>query len=136
MRVQVLGSTGYPPWPTEVRQLHQRYSDAPPARLRILTRAAFAASKTVAWRDRAAPEISPIFGYLLASVHWTPRQPSYGNCFGLPVAGDRTPHRGQVGRDCRTLRREYGPRGLLHSPDTTCRSAELRPEVAQTSDYL
>jgi len=55
VRVQLLGSTGYPPWPTEVRDLHQRYSDAPPARLRVFTRAAFAASKAVAWYDRAAP---------------------------------------------------------------------------------
>jgi predicted nucleotidyltransferase component of viral defense system len=55
VRVQLLSSTGYPAWPTEVRDLHQRYSDAPPARLRVFTRAAFAASKTVAWHDRAAP---------------------------------------------------------------------------------
>ncbi len=55
VRVQLLGSIGYPSWPTEVRDLHQRYSDAPPARLRVFTRAAFAASKTVAWYDRAAP---------------------------------------------------------------------------------
>lgn len=55
VRVQLLSSTGYPPWPTEVRDLHQRYGDAPPARLRVFTRAAFAASKTVAWHDRAAP---------------------------------------------------------------------------------
>jgi predicted nucleotidyltransferase component of viral defense system len=55
VRVQLLGSTGYPPWPTETRHLHQRYRDAPPARLRVLTRAAFAASKSSAWYDRAAP---------------------------------------------------------------------------------
>ncbi len=55
VRVQLLSSTGYPPWPTEVRSLHQRYRDAPPARLRVLTRAGFAAAKAVAWHDRAAP---------------------------------------------------------------------------------
>lgn len=55
LRVQLLDPTGYPPWPTEVRQLHQRYRDAPPAGLQVPTRAAFAASKAVAWYDRAAP---------------------------------------------------------------------------------
>lgn len=54
VRVQLLDPTGCPPWPTEVRDLHQRYRDAPPAHLRVFTRAAFAASKAVAWYDRTA----------------------------------------------------------------------------------
>lgn len=54
VRVQLLHGNGYPPWPTESRDLVQRYSDAPPATLTVPTRAAFAAWKTAAWQDRAA----------------------------------------------------------------------------------
>lgn len=35
--------------------MEQRYSDAPPARLRTLTGAGFAAAKLAAWMDRHAP---------------------------------------------------------------------------------
>lgn len=73
VRVQLLGSTGYPPWPTEVRGLHQRYGDAPPARLRVFTRAAFAASKTAAWYDRGAPVTSTTSGRWLVEARWMPR---------------------------------------------------------------
>jgi hypothetical protein len=55
VRVQLLDRTGYPPWPTETRELIQRFSDPPPARLLVPTRAAFVASKTSAWHDRRAP---------------------------------------------------------------------------------
>ena len=55
IRLQLLSAQGYPAWPTEVRQIEQRYSDAPPARLRVLTAAAFAAAKLAAWSDRGAP---------------------------------------------------------------------------------
>ena len=51
IRVQVLDGAGYP-WPTEVRDIEQRYSDAPAARLRTLTGPAFAAAKLAAWVDR------------------------------------------------------------------------------------
>jgi hypothetical protein len=54
VRVQLLDPVGYPPWPVEPRELVQRYSDAPPARLLVPTKASFAAWKTVAWMDRAA----------------------------------------------------------------------------------
>jgi hypothetical protein len=54
VRVQLLRAGGYPPWPTTTMPLAQRYSDAPPATLTVPTPAAFAASKTVAWIDRAA----------------------------------------------------------------------------------
>lgn len=54
VRVQLLGRTGYPSWPTVSRDLVQRYSDAPPATLPVPTQAAFAAWKTVAWLDRGA----------------------------------------------------------------------------------
>jgi predicted nucleotidyltransferase component of viral defense system len=55
VRVQLLSPTGYPPWPTTSQSLVQRYSDAPPAMLKVFTQAAFAASKAVAWFNRAAP---------------------------------------------------------------------------------
>lgn len=54
VRVQLLDPVGYAPWPTTPTDLVQRYSDAPPARLRVPTAASFAAWKTVAWADRAA----------------------------------------------------------------------------------
>jgi predicted nucleotidyltransferase component of viral defense system len=54
VQVQLLGGEGYP-WPTEVAQIEQRYSDAPPARLRVLTADAFAAAKLAAWIDRGSP---------------------------------------------------------------------------------
>lgn len=55
VQIQLLSSEGYPPWPTEVVDIEQRYSDAPPARLRVLTPAAFVASKLSSWSDRKAP---------------------------------------------------------------------------------
>ena len=54
LQIQLLTGNGYQ-WPTEVVDLHQRYSDAPPARMRTLTAPAFAASKLSAWIDRGAP---------------------------------------------------------------------------------
>jgi predicted nucleotidyltransferase component of viral defense system len=55
VRIQLLSSTGYPPWPSEPHEVHQRFSDAPPVRLQVPTRDAFAGWKTSAWLDRAAP---------------------------------------------------------------------------------
>lgn len=54
VRVQLLDPIGWPRWPTERRSLLQRYSDAPPARLRVPTLPAFVAMKTSAWADRRA----------------------------------------------------------------------------------
>lgn len=54
VRIQLLTSTGYPPWPTERRAIIQRYHDAPPATLMVPTATAFAAWKTAAWANRAA----------------------------------------------------------------------------------
>lgn len=53
IRVQLLDGAGYP-WPTEVRDIEQRYSDVAPTRLRTLTAPAFAAAKLAAWIDRGA----------------------------------------------------------------------------------
>lgn len=55
IQVQLLSSVGYPRWPTEMHEIEQRYSDAPPARLRVPTPPAFAAAKLAAWYDRRAP---------------------------------------------------------------------------------
>lgn len=55
VQIQLLSSEGYPAWPTEVVEIEQRYSDAAPAKLRVLTPAAFVASKLSAWNDRQAP---------------------------------------------------------------------------------
>ena len=54
VRVQLLREVGYAPWPTREVDLHQRYSDAPPARLTTYTAAAFVAAKTCAWIERTA----------------------------------------------------------------------------------
>lgn len=52
VRIQLLNRTGYPAWPTETRRVIQRYSDAPPATLRVPTLESFAAWKAVAWINR------------------------------------------------------------------------------------
>lgn len=54
VRFQLLTGASYPPWPRQVRPLHQRYSDAPPASLCTLSTPAFVASKLAAWHDRRA----------------------------------------------------------------------------------
>lgn len=54
VQIQLLSSEGYPPWPTELADIEQRYSDAPAARLRVLTPAGFVASKLASWTDREA----------------------------------------------------------------------------------
>lgn len=54
IQVQLLPGEGFL-WPTEVREIEQRYSDAPPARLRTLTAAGFAAAKLATWMERKAP---------------------------------------------------------------------------------
>ncbi len=54
VQIQLVASHGYPQWPTEVAELHQRYADAPSARMRVLTRPAAVAAKLSAWVDRMA----------------------------------------------------------------------------------
>ena len=50
----MLRGTRYEPWPTETREIEQRYRDAPPAILRVPTLLALAGWKTAAWLDRGA----------------------------------------------------------------------------------
>ncbi|MGZ4558041.1 MAG: nucleotidyl transferase AbiEii/AbiGii toxin family protein [Mycobacteriaceae bacterium] len=52
--IQLLRGTRYEPWPTETREIEQRYRDAPPATLRVPTLLSFAGWKTAAWMDRGA----------------------------------------------------------------------------------
>lgn len=54
VRIQLLSATGYPRWPTRHVDLVQRYNDAPPARLTVLTAAGFVAAKADAWHSRHA----------------------------------------------------------------------------------
>ncbi len=54
IQVQLVTGEGFL-WPTEVRDIEQRYSDAPPARLRTLTAAGFASAKLATWMERHAP---------------------------------------------------------------------------------
>ncbi|MDQ2838255.1 MAG: nucleotidyl transferase AbiEii/AbiGii toxin family protein [Actinomycetota bacterium] len=55
VRVQLLSAQGYPPWPSDLHDIHQRYSDVRPTRLRTPVRDSFAGWKTAAWFDRHAP---------------------------------------------------------------------------------
>lgn len=67
VRIQLLSPVGWPLWPVEERDLVQRYSDAPAARLQVPTRGAFVAMKTTAWADRrAARDLYDL--YLLAGL--------------------------------------------------------------------
>jgi predicted nucleotidyltransferase component of viral defense system len=54
IRVQLLSARNFPAWPTEVRDIEQRYSDVAATRLRVLTLAAFVAAMTSAWAERSA----------------------------------------------------------------------------------
>ncbi|MEU0545580.1 nucleotidyl transferase AbiEii/AbiGii toxin family protein [Nocardia sp. NPDC005978] len=54
VKIQLLSAQGRTVWPTELRELEQRYGDAPAAALHVPTLPAFAAGKTVTWHDRRA----------------------------------------------------------------------------------
>ncbi|MFD3704252.1 nucleotidyl transferase AbiEii/AbiGii toxin family protein [Nocardia sp. NPDC058658] len=54
VKIQLLSARGRPVWPTELRELEQRYTDVPPAELLVPTLPAFVAGKTVTWHDRRA----------------------------------------------------------------------------------
>lgn len=105
VRFQLLDPVGYPPWPTEYRDLYQRYRDAPPARLRVPTLAAFAAWKTVAWLDRgAARDLFDL--WLLATAGAIDAEAA--NLFARYGPTNRRPDRGSLGQlpDEGTWRRE------------------------------
>lgn len=54
IRLQLLAGQGYQRWPTELRDIEQRYRDAPPAKLIVPTIESFAGWKTATWHDRGA----------------------------------------------------------------------------------
>lgn len=54
VKIQLLSAQGRTLWPAELREMEQRYSDAPAAELYVPTLSAFAAGKTVTWHDRRA----------------------------------------------------------------------------------
>lgn len=54
VRLQLLSARDRVVWPTERRDLFQRYADAPAAELLVPTLPAFVASKTATWTDRHA----------------------------------------------------------------------------------
>lgn len=54
IKFQLVDTAGRPPWPSEAREIHQRYSDAPPATLNVPTSDAVVAMKLTAWVDRRA----------------------------------------------------------------------------------
>ncbi len=55
IRLQLLSARDRIVWPTERRDLFQRYADAPAAEMLVPTLPAFTASKTATWFDRHAP---------------------------------------------------------------------------------
>ncbi|MEV6427971.1 nucleotidyl transferase AbiEii/AbiGii toxin family protein [Nocardia sp. NPDC051463] len=54
VKIQLLSARGRTVWPTELRDLEQRYSDVSPAELFVPTLPAFVAGKTATWHDRRA----------------------------------------------------------------------------------
>jgi hypothetical protein len=52
VKIQLLAGAHYEKWPTQIREIEQRYRDAPPAVLQVPTLSAFAGWKMVAWLDR------------------------------------------------------------------------------------
>jgi len=52
IKFQLVDTTGRPRWPHLVRDIEQRYVDAPPARLNVPTAQAAVAMKLTAWVDR------------------------------------------------------------------------------------
>ncbi len=85
VRLQLLSARDRTIWPTERRDLVQRYTDAPGAELLVPTLPAFAASKTATWADRLAPR-------------------DLWDLWALSELG-------AIGADAGALYRQYGPTG-------------------------
>lgn len=86
VRIQLLRRTGYPAWPSERRDILQRYVGAPPVRLEVPTRDAFIAWKTSAWVDRAAPRDLYDLWALASTTGFTPGAAALFAQFG-PTSG-------------------------------------------------
>jgi predicted nucleotidyltransferase component of viral defense system len=91
IQVQLLSSEGYPAWPTEVLDVEQRYVDAPPARLRVLTRPAFVASKLSSWAGREAPRDLYDLWALAEAGQFTPESAELFGRFGPYTRASRVP---------------------------------------------
>ena len=83
IQVQLLTSEGYPPWPRQLVDLEQRYSDAPPARLQVLTPPAFVASKLTA-RGALLP-LRPTPDPLESLIRRTAKRAGLGGVARTPV---------------------------------------------------
>jgi hypothetical protein len=59
IKIQLLSGARYEPWPTQTREIEQRYRDAPSATLPAPTLLAFAGWKTAAWLDRGVSRVCP-----------------------------------------------------------------------------
>lgn len=87
VRIQLLSAQGYPRWPTALHEIHQRYSDVAPTRLRTPTRDSFSAWKTAAWFDRRAPrDLYDLWALALAGALTRPAAELFAahTGYGLP----------------------------------------------------
>jgi hypothetical protein len=105
VKIQLLGADRYEPWPTEVRQIEQRYRDAPPASLRVPTLASFAGWKTALGWIAARRAISTTCGRWPRSARLMPRRRRSSADTGRPAANR--------GHGCSTVRRQR--RNGMHS---------------------
>jgi predicted nucleotidyltransferase component of viral defense system len=102
VRVQLLSAQGYPPWPTDVHDVDQRYSDVPPARLRTPVRDSFAAWKTAAWFERHAPrDLYDLWALALAGALTTSAARLFATHTGLGVPQDHMFSRAPAEQDWR-----------------------------------
>lgn len=89
VRVQLLRAQGYPPWPTAVHDIYQRYSDVTPTRLPTPTRDSFAAWKTAAWFERRAPrDLYDLWALALAGAVTRPAARLFAAHTGLGMPQD------------------------------------------------
>lgn len=89
VRVQLLSAQGYPPWPTAVHDIHQRYSDISLTRLRTPVRDSFAGWKTAAWFERHAPrDLYDLWALALAGALTTSAAELFATHTGLGLPQD------------------------------------------------
>ncbi len=100
VRVQLLSAQGYPPWPTAVHDIDQRYSDIPPTRLRTPVRDSFAAWKTAAWFERHAPrDLFDLWALAVAGALTTSAAQLFATHTGLGLPQDHMFSRGPTAQD-------------------------------------
>jgi predicted nucleotidyltransferase component of viral defense system len=100
VRVQLLSAQGYPPWPTGVHDIDQRYSDIAPTRLRTPARDSFAAWKTAAWFERHAPrDLFDLWALALAGALTTSAAQVFAMHTGLGLPQDHMFSRAPAAQD-------------------------------------